>query len=87
MIVRMRERSADPRPLPRFQRARALETWEWPVDEASFVRERLVRWESQPFLCRTSHFFVAVKMNSMIYAWLCSLTVAFGGFMWGYEVG
>ena len=30
---------------------------------------------------------LTVKMNSMIYAWLCSLTAAFGGFMWGYEVG
>ena len=42
--------------------------------------------QSRSFFMRFS-FFTVVKMNSVVYAWLCSLTVAFGGFMWGYEVG
>ena len=42
--------------------------------------------KSRSFLC-VSLSLPLSQMNSVIYAWLCSLTVAFGGFMWGYEVG
>lgn len=27
------------------------------------------------------------EMARTVYAWLCVLVAAFGGFMWGYEVG
>ena len=61
-----------------------LKSWEWPGDEAIHA----VQLDSSSFRFCT-HLYVAVKlkMNPMIYAWLCSLTVAFVGFMWGYEAG
>ena len=62
----------------RKREAKSLSNW--------FLVNRLGSSNRDPFLC-ASLFFAAVKMNSMIYAWLCSLTVAFGGFMWGYEAG